>query len=221
MSIVKLEDVRNHPKTQIYLERADKYMEAIGYTEHGIRHAEISAKRAKDLILQLQLGEKEAELAAIASFLHDIGNMVGRVNHGLSGAMLAKEILDELKMATRDVATIMGAIGNHEEDVGDPADTVSAALILGDKSDVHRSRVRNPKMVSFDIHDRVNYAVTDSSLRTDLSKRVIFLELVIDTHISQVMEYFEIFLSRMTMAKKSAKILSCDFKLIMNGVELL
>lgn len=221
MSNVKLEDVRNHPKTQIYLERADKYMEAIGYTEHGIRHAEISAKRAKDLLLQLQLGEQEAELAAIASFLHDIGNMVGRVNHGLSGAMLAKEILDELKMTTRDVATVMGAIGNHEEDVGDPADTVSAALILGDKSDVHRSRVRNPKMVSFDIHDRVNYAVTDSSLRTDPAKRVIFLELVIDTHISQVMEYFEIFLSRMTMAKKSAKILSCDFKLIMNGVELL
>jgi metal-dependent HD superfamily phosphatase/phosphodiesterase len=221
MSIVKLEDVRNHPKTQIYLERADKYMEAIGYTEHGIRHAEISAKRAKELLLQLQFGAKEAEMAAISSFLHDIGNMVGRVNHGLSGAMLAKEILDELKMETRDVATVMGAIGNHEEEVGDPADTVSAALILGDKSDVHRSRVRNPKMVSFDIHDRVNYAVTDSSLRADPAKRVIFLELVIDTHISQVMEYFEIFLSRMTMAKKSAKILNCDFKLIMNGVELL
>ncbi|MCI0526252.1 MAG: hypothetical protein L0Y56_02190 [Nitrospira sp.] len=221
MSIVKLEDVRNHPKTQIYLERADKYMEAIGYTEHGIRHAEISAKRAKDLLLQLQFGEREVELAAISSFLHDIGNMVGRVNHGLSGAMLAKEILDELKMVTRDVATVMGAIGNHEEDVGDPADVISAALILGDKSDVHRSRVRNPKMVSFDIHDRVNYAVTDSSLRTDPIKRVIFLELVIDTHISQVMEYFEIFLSRMTMAKKSAKILNCDFKLVMNGVELL
>jgi hypothetical protein len=147
--------------------------------------------------------------------------MVGRVNHGLSGAMLAKEILDELKMTTRDVATVMGAIGNHEEDVGDPADVISAALILGDKSDVHRSRVRNPKMVSFDIHDRVNYAVTDSSLRTDPAKRMIFLELSIDTHISQVMEYFEIFLSRMTMAKKSAKILNCDFKLIMNGVELL
>jgi metal-dependent HD superfamily phosphatase/phosphodiesterase len=221
MSVVKLEDVRNHPKTQLYLERADKYLEAIGYTEHGIRHAETSAKRAKEVLLQLQIGEKEAEIAAIASFLHDIGNMMGRVNHGLSGAMLAKEILDELKMETRDVATIMGAIGNHEEEVGDPADITSAALILGDKSDVHRSRVRNPKMVSFDIHDRVNYAVTDSSLRADPAKRVIYLELVIDTHISQVMEYFEIFLSRMTMAKKSAKILNCDFKLLMNGIELL
>lgn len=221
MSLLKLEDVRNHPKTQIYLDRADKYLEAIGYTEHGIRHAEISAKRAREVLLQLQFGEKEAELASIASFLHDIGNMVGRVNHGLSGAMLAKEILDELKMETRDVATIMGAIGNHEEEVGDPADIISAALILGDKSDVHRSRVRNPKMVSFDIHDRVNYAVTDSSLRADPSKRIIYLELAIDTHISQVMEYFEIFLSRMTMAKRSAKILNCDFKLFMNGVELL
>lgn len=221
MPLVKLEDVRNHPKAQIYLEHADKYMEAIGYTEHGRRHAEISAKRAKDLLLQLQFNEKEAEMAAVASFLHDIGNMVGRVNHGLTGALLAKEILDELKFDTRDVATVMGAIGNHEEEVGDPADVVSAALILGDKSDVHRSRVRNPQMVSFDIHDRVNYAVTDSSLRADSSKRVIYLELTIDTSISQVMEYFEIFLSRMTMAKKSARILNCDFKLIMNDVVLL
>ncbi len=221
MPIVKLEDVRNHPKTDIYLEMADKYMEAIGYTEHGRRHAEISARRARALLLQLQYTEKEAEMAAIASLLHDIGNMVGRVNHGLTGAMLAKEILDELKMETRDVATIMGAIGNHEEEVGDPADLTAAALILGDKSDVHRSRVRNPKMVSFDIHDRVNYAVTDSSLRADPEKRIIYLELTIDTNISQVMEYFEIFLSRMTMARKSAKILDCDFKLIMNDVELL
>ena len=221
MSVVKLEDVRNHPKTQLYLERADKYLEAIGYTEHGMRHAAISAKRAREILLQLQFGEKVSEIAAIASFLHDIGNMIGRVNHGLSGAMLAKEILDELKMETGDIATIMGAIGNHEEQVGDPADIVSAALILGDKSDVHRSRVRNPKMVSFDIHDRVNYAVTSSSLRADPEKRMIYLELVIDTHISQVMEYFEIFLSRMTLAKKSAKILNCDFKLLMNGIELL
>jgi len=221
MPIVKLEDVRNHPKTQIYLESADKYMEAIGYTEHGRRHAEISAKRAKDLLLQLQFSEKEAEMSTISSFLHDIGNMVGRVNHGLTGAILAKEILDELKMDTRDICKIMGAIGNHEEEVGNPADPICAALILGDKSDVHRSRVRNPSMVSFDIHDRVNYAVTDSSLRADPEKRIIYLELTIDTHISQVMEYFEIFLSRMTMAKKSAKILNCDFKLIMNNVELL
>jgi uncharacterized protein len=219
--MVKLEDVRNHPKAQIYLEKADLYMEAIGYTEHGRRHAEISARRAKDLLLQLQFGEKDSELAAIASYLHDIGNVMGRVNHGLSGAILAKEILDELKVETRSVATVMGAIGNHEEEIGAPADLVSAALILGDKSDVHRSRVRNPKMVSFDIHDRVNYAVTNSSLRADPAKREIYLELTIDTYISQVMEYFEIFLSRMTMAKKSAKILNCDFKLLMNEVELL
>lgn len=221
MSYVKLEDVRNHPKSQIYLELADKYLEAIGYTEHGKRHAEISARRAREILLQLKFSEREAEMAAIASYLHDIGNMMGRVNHGLSGALLAKEILDELKIETRSVATIMGAIGNHEEEVGDPADLISAAVILADKSDVHRSRVRNPKMVSFDIHDRVNYAVTDSSLRADPSKRIIYLELDIDTHISRVMEYFEIFLSRMTMARKSARILNCDFKLIINGVELL
>ena len=221
MSIVRLEDVGNHPKTKIYLDRADRYMEAIGYTEHGLRHAAISAKRSREVLLQLQFSEKEAEIAAIASYLHDIGNMVGRTNHGLTGALLAKEILDDLKMETGDIATIMNAIGNHEEEVGDPAGEVAAALILGDKSDVHRSRVRNPKMVSFDIHDRVNYAATSSSLRADYPSRMIYLEMVIDTNISQVMEYFEIFLSRMSMARKSARILNCDFKLVINHVELL
>ncbi len=221
MAAVDLEDVKNHPKTKIYLAKADEYMAAIGFTEHGPRHAQISATRAREVLSQLRFSDEEAEHAAIASFLHDIGNMVGRVNHGLTGALLAKEILDELKMQTVDTATVMNAIGNHEEEVGDPGNVVAAALILGDKSDVHRSRVRNPKKLSFDIHDRVNYAATKSSLRADISKRVIYLELTIDTSISQVMEYFEIFLSRMNMARKSARILDCDFKLIINEVALL
>ncbi len=220
MSRIDLKDLRKDQRVRLYLERADKHLAALGYTEHGLRHAEIAAQRARGLLTALKFGERQAELAAMASFMHDMGNMISRASHGQNGAFLAQQILSDLDMPTDEVITVISAIANHEEEAGDPADAVTAAVILSDKSDVHRSRVRNPQMVTSDIHDRVNYAVTQSSLNVDVTRKEISLELQIDTSISQVMEYFEIFLARMLMAKKSAKILECNFKLMINDVEL-
>ena len=225
MADLTLEDIKKNKKVRIYLERADHHLEALGYTEHGLRHANITARRARELFTKLNYDKKDAELAAIAGFLHDIGNTINRSSHGQIGALISQRILEEMGMDISDIVTVINAIGNHEEASGDPTDIISAALILGDKSDVHRSRVRNPKMVSFDIHDRVNYAVTESSLkvgqRQGSSEKVITMELTIDTKISQVMEYFEIFLSRMIISRKAAGILSCTFQLTINNVELL
>jgi uncharacterized protein len=169
----------------------------------------------------LNYPERTAELAAIAGYLHDTGNLLHRVGHPMSGAMLALIELRQMGMDPAELAIIMGAIGNHEEDAGDPVSEVSAAIILADKSDVHRSRVRNPNTLAFDIHDRVNYAAQRSFVRVDNDHKTISLNVDIDTSISQVMEYFEIFLSRMLISRRAANFLGCNFELVINKVKLL
>lgn len=220
MSKVTIQEVKQHPRVIAFLGAADQYMDAVGYTEHGQRHANLVSNIAHNILTHLEHQKRMAELAAIAGYLHDIGNMVSRMAHEQCGALLAIEILESLGMESDEIALIAGAIGNHEEETGDPINGIAAAVILADKSDVHQSRVR-PNLKMFDIHDRVNYASKKSFLRVNNAKKVITLELTIDTGISQVMEYFEIFLTRMIMCRRAAKFLECNFELIINNTKLL
>jgi metal-dependent HD superfamily phosphatase/phosphodiesterase len=219
--VFTLDDIKRDREVEAYIAKADEYTAAIGYTEHGLRHANLVASIAANILRRLDRAERAVHLAAIAGYLHDIGNVVGRVNHEHTGALLAGWILSRLGMDPVDMAIVMGAVGNHEEQTGDPVSEVGAALIISDKSDVHRTRVRNPYPTTFDIHDRVNFAVEHSFLRVGDQGRTITLELAIDTRISQVMEYFEIFLPRMVMCRRAAKLLDCEFKLQINGTKLL
>jgi metal-dependent HD superfamily phosphatase/phosphodiesterase len=218
---VTIDDLKKDPEVDAYITKANEYTGAIGYTEHGARHANLTANIAYNTLKRLAYQERDAQLAAMAAYLHDIGNMVGRINHEHTGAVLANAILVRLGMDAVERGIIMGAIGNHEEKGGEPVSPVGAAVILADKSDVHRSRVRNPDPTTFDIHDRVNSAVEHSFLRVDEKSKTISLELTIDTKLSQVMEYFEIFLTRMVMCRRAAQLLSCEFKLQINGAKLL
>ncbi|OGS45989.1 MAG: phosphohydrolase [Elusimicrobia bacterium RIFOXYD2_FULL_34_15] len=220
MKEITLEAVKNNPQVVSFLEAANEYLGVIGYTEHGFRHADIVSKLSKNVLAHLNYKKPLPELAAIAGYLHDIGNVVNRTDHISASALITMDVLDELGMSPEDVAIIIGAIGNHEEPIGEPVNPVAAALILADKADVHRSRVRNPQLIAMDIHDRVNYAVERSFLRVDAEKKKIALELTIDTKISQVMEYFEIFLSRMLICKKAAEFLKTDFDLYINETKL-
>jgi len=219
---ITIEEVKNDPVVITYITKADKVMKAIGYTEHGDRHADLVSKIAFNILNRLDYSQREAELVAIAGYLHDIGNMVNRKDHYLISAVIARDILQRLGMNSEEVSIIMSAIGNHEEKSGSAIDPITAALILADKSDVHRSRVRRELTeYAFDIHDRVNYAVTHSFIRVNNKEKKIALELEIDTNISQVMDYFEIFLDRMTMCRKAAIVLGCEFEIIINGTKLL
>jgi len=220
MSKVTIEEVKQHPRVIAFLGAADQYMDAVGYTEHGQRHANLVSNISHNILTHLEYKEPLPELAAIAGYLHDIGNMVSRTAHEQCGALLAVEILESLGMASDEIAVIAGAIGNHEEETGDPINAIAAAVILADKSDVHQSRVR-PNLKMFDIHDRVNYGSKKSFLRVNRAQKIITLELTIDTAISQVMEYFEIFLTRMIMCRRAAKFLECNFELIINNNKLL
>ncbi len=212
--------LRRNPRALTYIESADRYLEAIGYTEHGFRHSDIVSKTAHQILKKLGYGESMAALAEAAAFLHDIGNMLGRRNHHRMGAFLAKEILEEEGYDISSVVTAMRAIVIHEEDEGVVPDEICAALVIADKADVHRARVRNPKMVSEDIHDRVNYAVTESDLSVRPGEKIITLDLTIDTRISPVIEYFEIFLARMTACRKAARVLGCEFNLFINTIRM-
>jgi len=216
-----LESLKEYIKTRIYLEQADKFLEKIGYTEHGLRHADMVAKYSREILSRLSFPERTAELAAIAGFFHDIGNLLGRSNHGIAGAFIAKDILTEKGFSLEEIARVMCAIGNHEDEGTDISDEITAALIIADKADVHRSRVRNENFIFFDIHDRVNFAATESALDIDPKSHIITLNLTIDTRISQVMEYFEIFLTRMILCRKAAQYLKCSFSLLINGVKVL
>jgi len=217
---VTLEAVKEHPQVQAYLRRADETLKALNYTEHGVRHAELVANIAQNTMLHLGYTAKVAELAAIAGYLHDIGNMILREYHSLASALFSAPILERLGMGYDDLALILSALGNHEEDLGEPVNEVAAALILADKTDVHRSRVRDKAEISFDIHDRVNYAVTRSFLRADAKEKTITLELTIDPQISSVLEYFEIFMDRMLMVRRAALALGCRFHLLINGDQM-
>jgi len=219
--LVTLEDVRRDPEVKALMKRAAEQMDILGYTEHGERHAGLVANIAQNILLRLGYPARTAELAAIAGYLHDIGNVIHRENHAHSGALIAWEVLRRLGMPLDEITLIMGAVGNHEEERGDPVSAISAAVIIADKADVHRSRVRNPDMLSFDIHDRVNYAAQRSFVRVDAERRVIALEVDIDTNISRVMEYFEIFMDRMLIARRAVRFLDCEFQLIINNVRLL
>ncbi len=219
--MITLEEVKKNSLVDAYIARADQYLEVIGYTEHGRRHGGMVAKSARSILLELGLPAREAELSAIAGYLHDIGNVFNRVNHSLTGAVLAHTLLLGMEMPPDEITQIVAAIGSHDEASCEPVSNISAGLIIADKSDVHRSRVRNPEMIKFDIHDRVNYAVENSKLSVDREKRAITLDLTIDTKISPVAEYFEIFLSRMLFCRRAANFLSCEFSLVANGNRLL
>lgn len=220
-AVPALDDVKRDAEVEAFLTKANEYTGIIGYTEHGPRHANLCANIASNVLRRLGFDERTVRLGAIAAYLHDIGNLVSRANHEHTGAILADGILGRLGMLAEERAIVMGAIGNHEERHGEAISPVGAAVILADKSDVHRTRVRNPDRSTFDIHDRVNYAVEHSFLRVDEKSKTVTLELTIDTAISQVMEYFEIFLDRMLMCRRAAEFLGCGFKLQINGVKLL
>jgi uncharacterized protein len=215
-----LDDIKEDPVISAYIAQADRVMDGLGFTEHGFRHANLTAKIAYNVMSRLEHDERTANLAAIGGYLHDIGNAISRWGHGQTGAVLVHQILAE-RMDAGDLGLVMGAVGNHEEEDGMGAGEVASAVILADKADVHRSRVRKTDQIDFDIHDRVNYAAEQSFLRVDSAAKAITLELVIDTSISHVMEYFEIFLGRMVMCRRAAERLECSFHLEINGAKLL
>ncbi|MDP9331380.1 MAG: HD domain-containing protein [Actinomycetota bacterium] len=218
-STVTLEDVQANQELSLYIASADRVMEAIGFTEHGFRHANLVANIAYQVLHRLGHSEREANLACVAGYLHDVGNALARDAHGQTGALLVYHALRE-SVAGTDLMPILAAIANHEETEGTAVSMISAAVILADKSDVHRSRVRKSGQIAADIHDRVNHAVEQSFLRVDSHARTVSLELTIDTQISQVMEYFEIFLGRMQMCRHAAACLDARFRLVINGAEL-
>ncbi len=219
--MVTIDDVKKNKTVVKLIEKADEVLGVIGYTEHGQRHSSLAANIAYNIMVRLGKGEKRAQLAAIAGYMHDIGNLINRDYHAQTAAVMAFYILTEMGMDTADIADVVAAIGNHDERDGYPISDISAAVILADKSDVHRSRVRNTEMLKVDIHDRVNYAAESSFLRIDEEKKIATLEIRIDTSISQVMEYFEIFLSRMLVCKRAAEFLGLQFALVINDNKLL
>jgi metal-dependent HD superfamily phosphatase/phosphodiesterase len=219
-NLITLKDVRQDSRVKTYITRANEQMKAIGYTEHGIRHAGICATIAKSILTSLGSEPREAELAAIAAYLHDMGCVVNRVGHVEAGALMAYTILTDMGMCADEIATVIGAIGNHEEPNGEPINRPSAATIIADKSDVHFSRVQLTDPIKFDIHDRVNHAVQRSYLRVDAESKSISLELDINTEVASVTEYFEIFVIRMVLCRRAADFLGCKFRLIINGIML-
>ena len=215
--MISYKDIKNDESIKTYIERADASLKALGYTEHSYAHVGTVAERASRLLMELGYDERLIELTKIAAYLHDIGNVVNRVDHSQSGAIIAFRILDNLGMDASEIAEIVTAIGNHDEGTGVPVSALSAALIIADKSDVRRTRVRNNDFASFDIHDRVNYSVTESTLSVTESGRSVTLYLTVDTSISSIMDYFEIFLVRMKLCRKAAEALGISFELVING----
>ncbi len=214
------QQVRTNPEVKALLSMADQAMEIQGYTEHGDRHAKRIGKESARVLKELGFSDREVRLAAIAGYLHDVGNVINREAQAQTGALLAHGILTRMDMPPADIAEVLAAIGNHHEENGSPVSNVSAALILCDKADVHSSRVRNLKFIKFDIHDRVNYAAKKSTLLIDRDHKTITLSLEIDTNVAPVMEYFEIFMSRMLMSRRAAEFLGCKFELLINGTKI-
>ena len=213
---VTYEDVRKSEEIRTYIKQADESLKAIGYTEHSFAHCTKVAKVAGDLLEKLGYDAHEVELARIAGFMHDIGNVVNRIDHAQSGAMMAFRILDKMGMPPEDVATVITAIGNHDEQTAAAVNAVAAALIIADKTDVRRSRVREKERAAFDIHDRVNYAVETAELLIDKEQQEFVLSMTIDTQISSVLEYFEIFMERMLLCRRAAQFFHMQFKIYIN-----
>lgn len=215
------EEIRADERIRTYIKQADASLLALGFTEHSFAHVGMVAQRAGYILETLGYPERTVEIAKIAAHLHDIGNLINRVDHSQSGALLAFRILDERNFPPEEIAIITTAIGNHDEGTGQPVNELAAALILADKSDVRRSRVRNEDKGNFDIHDRVNYSVTKSELKINEAHTLIKLKLSVDTHYGSVMDYFEIFMNRMIMCRKAAEKLGMQFKLMINEQQLI
>lgn len=210
------QDLKQNEEIKTYIMRADESLKTLGFTEHSFAHVGKVADTAKYILETLGFGKHDVELAQMAAYLHDIGNLVNRIDHSQSGAIMAFRLLDHCGLPASDIATIVTAIGNHDEGTGVPVNPIAAALILADKSDVRRSRVRNSSVSTFDIHDRVNYSVTSSKLTVNDARTEILLALEIDTNYSSVMDYFEIFLGRMILCRKAAESLGLRFSLMIN-----
>ncbi|MBQ4338044.1 MAG: HD domain-containing protein [Clostridia bacterium] len=219
--MVTFEEIKHNEAVRTYIAEADKTLQSLGFTEHSFAHVVKVAETAGYILETLGHDERTVELAKIAGYLHDIGNLVNRIEHSQSGAVMAFRILDNLGMPARDIARIVSAIGNHDEGTGQPVNDISAALILADKSDVRRSRVRNADKTTFDIHDRVNYSVKKSSLKIKEDDKVIKLKLSVDTEYGSIMDYFEIFMGRMLLCRKAAEKLGLSFKLEINDQQLI
>jgi metal-dependent HD superfamily phosphatase/phosphodiesterase len=222
--VITVEDLKKNPKVKALILKADKNLEKLGYTEHGERHVSWVSKNAGRIMRKLGYPERRAQLAEIAGYLHDIGNAVNRIGHESIGALLAKDILLEMGMPFEEVLEVMAAIGNHHEESGYPVSDIAAALILADKADVHRTRVRPQNRtryaINMDIHDRVNYAATLSRIEIDPTSRIITYNIEIDINISPVFEYFEIFLNRLLIARKAAVVLNSELHLYINGLRM-
>lgn len=221
INIITVHDLKRSEEVKTFLTIAETQMRVLGYTEHSFRHVGIVSGTAGNIMESLGYSEREVELARIAGYLHDIGNAVNRTDHAHTGAILAYQILTKMGMPCEEAAQIMMAIGNHDERTGTAVSNISAALILADKSDVHRSRVRNSDIATFDIHDRVNYAVERSVISVNKEEKTADLALKINTEICPVMDYFEIFLTRMTMNRRAAAFLGLQFQLFVNESKLI
>ncbi|MBP2649534.1 MAG: metal dependent phosphohydrolase [Firmicutes bacterium] len=221
MAAITVDDLKHDAEVTVYHRCSTEFLGQLGFTEHGRRHAMLVSNRARKVLSDLDYSERACELAAIAGYLHDIANLVNRYNHGGNGAIMAYVILTRLGMNPEEIALVVSAIGNHEEERGNAINHVASALILADKSDVHRSRVTHTDFAKFEIHDRVNYAVEESKLLVDKVEKIVTLKLTIDTDICPLMEYFEIFLQRMIMSQQAADFLGCKFALVINDTKLL
>ena len=217
--MVTFEDVKNSPDIRAYISKADESLIAMGYTEHSFAHVTKVATTAAEILKTLGHSEHEIELVKIAGFLHDIGNIVNRIDHAQSGAVMAFRLLDRMNMPPEDIATVVTAIGNHDESTAFPVNSVAAALMIADKTDVRRSRVRNRSVAQFDIHDRVNYSVTASDVK--ITQESIRLELTIEQEYCTVLEYFEIFMSRMLLCRRASEALGVEFRLYINSQRMM
>ncbi|MEA5060141.1 MAG: HD domain-containing protein [Clostridia bacterium] len=215
------EQVKNNPSIRTYIQKADESLIALGYTEHSFAHVGRVASEARRILLGLGRSQRQADLAEIAGYLHDIGNIINRVEHAQSGAIMAFRLLDNMGMEPAEIAEVICAIGNHDEGTAEPVNDIAAALILADKTDVRNTRVRNKLRDIFDIHDRVNWSVQSSELELNPGHGVITLLLTIDTEVCSVMEYFEIFIGRMMLCRKAAQRLGLRFRIIINGQTIL
>jgi hypothetical protein len=216
-----MQHIKENPKVEVMLAKTDEFIGNLGFTEHGRRHAELVSSIAHNILKRLDYSEREQKLAEIAGYLHDIGNAINRVYHAQTGAVIVYDLLSDMNFNMNDIMDIVGAIGNHDENEGQPVSFIAAALIIADKTDVHKSRVRKTADIKMDIHDRVNWAVEKSFLNVKPEEKTIALELSIDTEISPVMEYFEIFMERMLMSRRAAEYLGCRFELYINQNKIL
>ena len=219
--VVTFDEIKHNQTIRCYIDEADRALKALGFTEHSYAHVTKAATTAEKILTELGYSEREAELAKIAGYMHDIGNVVNRIDHAQSGAVMAFRLLDKIGMDPNEIALVISAIGNHDESTAAPVNAVAAALILADKTVVRRSRVRNRNHTAFDIHDRVNYAVEESKTYFNSDRTAFVLELTIDTSMCPVMDYFEIFLGRMSLCRRAAEFLKIRFELIINGQRIL